>query len=77
MKMRESWTDERLDDFAGHVDQRFDAVDKRFDRVEAELKRVNDRLDGLQRTMVHGFAAMTAAIVASNAALVGLIATQL
>lgn len=76
-KMRESWTDERLDDFADHVDQRFDAVDKRFDRVEAELQRVNDRLDGLQRTMVHGFVTMTAAIVAGNAALIGLVATQL
>jgi hypothetical protein len=28
--MRNSWTDERLDDFRSHVDQR-------FDRVEAEL----------------------------------------
>lgn len=69
-KMRESWTDERLDDFR-------DEVNRRFDKVEGELQRVNDRLDGLQRTMVHGFVAMTAAIIGSNAALLGLIVTQL
>jgi len=69
-KMRESWTDERLDDFR-------DEVNRRFDKVEGELQRVNDRLDGLQRTMIHGFVAMTGAIVASNAALIGLVVTLL
>jgi len=69
-EVRQSWTDERLDDFR-------DEVNRRFDKVEGELRRVNDRLDGLQRTMVHGFVAMTAAIIGGNAALLGLIATQL
>jgi uncharacterized protein YPO0396 len=69
-KMREGWTDERLDDFRAEVN-------RRFDEVEAELHRVNDRLDGMQRTMVHGFVAMTGAIIASNAALIGLVITQL
>jgi uncharacterized protein YPO0396 len=68
--VRQSWTDERLDDFR-------DEVNRRFDKVEGELRRVNDRLDGMQRTMVHGFVAMTAAIIASNAALISLFATQL
>jgi hypothetical protein len=68
--MRESWTDERLDDFR-------DEVYRRFDKVEAELQRVNDRLDGLHRTMIHGLIAITGAIVASNVALVGLFVTQL
>lgn len=45
--VRESWTDERLDDFR-------DEVNRRFDKVEGELQRVNDRLDGMQRTVVHG-----------------------
>jgi hypothetical protein len=70
LRMRESWTDERLDDFRGEVN-------RRFDKVEGELQRVNDRLDGLQRTLIHGFVAMTGAIVASNAALIGLVVTQL
>jgi DNA anti-recombination protein RmuC len=41
-EMRESWTDGRLDDFAAHVDKRFDAVDKRFDRVEGEIRAVRE-----------------------------------
>ena len=42
---RMGWTDERMDDFAAHVDQRFNGVDKRLDRLE-------DRFDGLQRTLM-------------------------
>lgn len=80
-KMRESWTDERLDDFAKHVDHRFDEVDRRFgeverrfDKVDAELHRVNDRLDGLHRTLIQ-FAG--GALVTLIAGIAGLIATQL
>lgn len=68
--VRESWTDERLDDFRSEVN-------RRFDKVESELQRVNDRLDGMQRAMAHGLFAITGAIVASNAALIALVATQL
>jgi len=38
--MRNSWTDERLDDFLDHVDQRFDRVDQRFDRVDQRFDRI-------------------------------------
>jgi hypothetical protein len=69
-RMRECWTDERLDDFR-------DEVYRRFDKVESELQRVNDRLDDVQRSMVHGIVVITGAIVASNAAMIGLVATQL
>lgn len=69
-KVRESWTDERLDDFRSEVNRRFDKLDR-------ELDRVNDRLDGMQRAMVHGFVMVAGAIVASNAALIGLVVTQL
>jgi hypothetical protein len=75
--MRKSWTDERLDDFRVEVDRRFNEVDRRFDRVETELQRINDRLDGMHRTMVHGFIAMTAAMMAGYAAIIGLVVTQL
>lgn len=81
LKMRESWTDERLDDFAKHVDRRFDQVDrrfeevdKRFDRVDHELHRVNDRLDGLHRILLQMAGATIATLIAGFA---GLIATQL
>jgi hypothetical protein len=65
--MRESWTDERLDDFRSHVDQRFDQVDQRFDRVDAEFraqrlemrtelssfrKEMDTRLGAIQRLVV-------------------------
>jgi predicted nuclease with TOPRIM domain len=50
--MRNSWTDDRLDDFAGQiwrrfdeVDRRFDEVDRRFDEVDRRLDRVDGRLD--------------------------------
>ena len=82
--VRESWTDERLDDFAKHVDHRFDQVDRRFeevdrrfDKVDAELHRVNDRLDGLHRGMMQAVIAMTGGMLAGYAALAALIVTQL
>jgi uncharacterized protein YPO0396 len=75
--MRKSWTDERLDDFRVEVDRRFNEVDRRFDRVETELQRINDRLDGMHRTMVHGFIAMTAAMMAGYAAIIGVVVTRL
>jgi hypothetical protein len=45
--------------------------------VETELQRINDRLDGIHRTMVHGFIALTAAMMAGHAATIGLVITQL
>jgi hypothetical protein len=89
--VRESWTDERLDDFRGEVnrrfdgvdqrlgevDRRFDKVDRRFDKVDVELQRMNDRLDTMGRVMIQGFVAMTGAIVAGFGGMAALIATQL
>jgi hypothetical protein len=43
--MRESWTDERLDDLNSKVDRGFDRVDARFDRVDARFERVDDRFE--------------------------------
>lgn len=57
--MRESWTDERLDDFRAEtarrldgidarlekVDERFEKVDARFDKVDAKFERLEERLD--------------------------------
>jgi tetrahydromethanopterin S-methyltransferase subunit G len=44
--MKDSWTDDRLDDFRGDVNRRFDEVDKRFDKVDGEMNR---RFDGVDR----------------------------
>jgi hypothetical protein len=64
--MRESWTDERLDDFR-------DEVNRRFDRVEVDIRdmrtEMNGRFDALQLTMILCGGIITA--------LLGLIATQL
>jgi hypothetical protein len=73
-RVRESWTDERLDDFRGEVNRRFDKVDKRFDKVEAdvdrrfdkvdhELHRINDRLDSMGRQMIYAALTMTGSIL--------------
>ncbi len=45
---REAWTDERLDDFRTHVDQRFDQVDKRFDQVDQRFAQVDQRFDRVE-----------------------------
>jgi hypothetical protein len=53
---REAWTDERLDDLVGHMDERFTRVDKDiallrnetrsgFGRVDAGFERADGRLD--------------------------------
>ena len=67
LNMRESWTDERLDDFRGEVNRRFDRVDERFDRLER-------RFDALQRTLLQIAGGTVATLMAGFA---GVIATQL
>ncbi len=69
LTMRESWTDERLDDFR-------DKVNRRFDKVDSELHRVNDRLDGLHRILTFAVLALTSATFAGYAAMVALIVTR-
>jgi septal ring factor EnvC (AmiA/AmiB activator) len=46
--MRQSWTDERLDDFREHVDQRFDQVERRFEQVDKRFEQVDRRFDRLE-----------------------------
>lgn len=74
LKMRESWTDERLDDFAKHVDHRFDEVDRQFDGVNRRLDRVEGGLGNLQRTLLQIAGSTIATLIAGFA---GVIATQL
>ena len=84
-KMRESWTDERLDDFRADVDRRFDDVDRRFDKVDMEFRdlrtemnarfdRVDARFDSLQRTLLQIAGGTIATLLAGFA---GIIITQL
>ncbi|HMI81168.1 MAG TPA: hypothetical protein VK480_05215 [Solirubrobacterales bacterium] len=66
MYMRESWTDERLDDFKENVYARFDQVDARFDRVDADIRE-------LRQTMIQGFVALSTIVLTSFLGLAGLI----
>jgi hypothetical protein len=69
LSMRESWIDERLDDFR-------DEVNRRFDKVDKELNRVNDRLDGLHRILVAAVLSLMSATIAGYAAMVALVITR-
>lgn len=53
-----------MDDFAKHVDQRFDAIDGRLDKIDA-------RFDALQRTLLQIGGGIIATLIA------GILATQL
>jgi hypothetical protein len=68
--VRESWTDERLDDLS----QRMDLG---FARVDAELRALNGRFDSLQRVLIQIGFVMSASLLGVIATLAGLILTQL
>ena len=76
--MRQSWTDERLDDFRGEVNRRFDKVDKRLDetnqRMEDGFERLNGRLDGLQQVLFLAAVALSVGLLGALAALIVVIA---
>lgn len=46
---RESWTDERLDEFAKRIDERFDRVDERFDEVDTKFAQVDKRFEQVDK----------------------------
>jgi hypothetical protein len=65
--VRESWTDDRLDDMQGEMRRGFDRVDTDVRELRSEM---NTRFDALQRTLVIGFAGIGAGVLASTAAAV-------
>jgi hypothetical protein len=75
-KMRDEWTDERMDDFRDDVNRRFDAVDRRFDKVDHELGRVNDRLDDLHKIMMFAVLTLGSSTVAGWAAVIAFMITR-
>jgi len=68
-RMRESWTDERLDDFR-------DDVNRRFDKVDHELSRINDRLDSMHKMLVYAVLTLGSSTVAGWAAVIALLITR-
>ncbi len=84
MAPRESWTDERLDDLAQHMDARFDAqqrhIDVRFNQMEARFSDMDGRFGDLNRMMQIGLGivgAVLTVITGMLAGLITLIVTQL
>ena len=51
--MRQSWTDERLDDLNQKVDRGFEKVDQRFAQVDRRFEQVDQRFDRVEREL-HG-----------------------
>jgi hypothetical protein len=80
-KMRDEWTDERMDDFRDEVYRRFDDVDKRFDKVDKRFDKVEGEVRDLRSEMKSGFEGLYRVqfLVGGGiiAALIGVIATQI
>ena len=80
LNVREAWTDERLDDFARNVDQRFDRLETKvedgFRELRREINEVQRTVIGMQRTMIQFAAVLIAALVGVIATQLGLILTQ-
>ena len=72
--MRQSWTDERLDEFGKRVDERFDRVDersedqaretnRRFDEVGRRLDGIDGRIESMQAMMERRFDTLQYALI--------------
>jgi hypothetical protein len=83
--LRFDQVDQRLDLGDREVQRRFDEVergldraDERFASLQTELRTgVTERLDSIQRSMIHLAIGLTTGMLAGFAAMVGLVATQL
>lgn len=54
--MRQTWTDDRMDDLAKSVDARFEQVDKRFEQVDKRFEQVDKRFEQVDKRFeqIHG-----------------------
>jgi hypothetical protein len=72
--MRESWTDARLNDFRGEVNRRFDKVEGEIRDLCGEMNELRSGMksgfEAINRTMIHGVIALSAAYIAGFAAIV-------
>lgn len=65
--MRESWTDERLDELNGRVDKLGDRVDQGFQRLRGEM---NAGFNAIHRQMFQASIVLGAALIGLIAAIV-------
>ena len=86
--MRDRWTDERLDDLKGSVDDGFRRMDEQFARIDERLDqqnvqmanqfgRLDTRIDSLAHAVMYGALTLSAAMIIGFVAMFALIATQL
>jgi hypothetical protein len=87
--MRDSWNDDRLDEFAAQtdrrfdrlehkIDERFDKIDQRFDKIDERFKGVDERFEGLHLMMHRTMVQLTFALGGTVAfGFLGIIVTQL
>jgi hypothetical protein len=79
--VRQSWTDDRLDDFSRRMDERFDHFEREmasgFERVDADIRELRGDVNALQRTMIQVGGGLIAANLTLMAAVLGLMVTQL
>jgi hypothetical protein len=79
--VRESWTDERLDDLNNRVDRGFDRVDADIRTLRSEMKagfeRVDERFESLHRLLLQFCWLMIATLLGLVVPLIGLVATKL
>ncbi len=68
--VRESWTDERLDEFGKRMDERFDRVDERLGKMEERFDKIDSRFESQNRILIFGVIATSSAYIAGFAALV-------
>lgn len=67
--MAPEWTEGRLDEMS-------QKVDSGFERVDTDIRELRMEVGAVQRTMVQGFIALTAAMLAGFGGLAALIASQ-
>ena len=72
MSPRETWTDERLDEFKANVNHRFDQIDKRLDRMDEDIRELRVAVDGIHRVMAQGFIGICTVMIAGFTALSGI-----
>jgi len=72
--MRESWTDVRLDELSGRVDQGFERLSAEmragFEQVNSRIDRLDGRVDGLYNRMFQASVVLGAALIGLIAAIV-------
>lgn len=80
-KMRDGWTDERMDDFRDEVnrrfdklDERFDKADERFDKFEERFGKLEERFEATHRLLLQAAIGIAGLVLAGYAALAALIA---